>query len=41
MSPHLPLQEKIPAVNVQRFLRNMLPEGNGLEELEQRLDTFT
>ncbi|TAL62382.1 MAG: type II toxin-antitoxin system HipA family toxin, partial [Legionella sp.] len=33
VSPHLPLGEDIPSVNVQRFLRNMLPEGNGLEEL--------
>ncbi|MBB71185.1 MAG: HipA protein [Legionellales bacterium] len=33
LSPHLPLQEDIPTVNAQRFLRNLLPEGDGLEEL--------
>src|SRR5436190_23904798 len=33
VSPHLALQCDIPAVNVQRFLRNYLPEGNGLDEL--------
>lgn len=37
VSPHLPLDKKIPAINVQRFLRNLLPEGNALEEL---LHTF-
>ena len=33
VSPHLPLQGDIPTANVQRFLRNFLPEGNGLDEL--------
>jgi serine/threonine-protein kinase HipA len=33
VSPHLPLNTNIPTLNVQRFLRNLLPEGNGLEEL--------
>jgi serine/threonine-protein kinase HipA len=33
VSPHLPLTGKIPPLNVQRFIRNLLPEGNGLEEL--------
>ncbi len=33
ISPHLPLHEQIPSVNVERFLRNLLPEGNGLDEL--------
>lgn len=33
LSPHLPLQEDIPPINVQRFLRNYLPEGNGFEIL--------
>lgn len=33
VSPHLPLWGEIPTLNVQRFLRNLLPEGNGLEEL--------
>ncbi len=33
ISPHLPLHDDIPAINVQRFLRNLLPEGNGLSEL--------
>lgn len=33
VSPHLPLCGEIPTLNVQRFLRNLLPEGNGLEEL--------
>jgi serine/threonine-protein kinase HipA len=33
LSPHLPLNADIPTLNVQRFLRNLLPEGNGLEEL--------
>lgn len=33
ISPHLPLTDEIPAINVERFLRNLLPEGNGLEEL--------
>lgn len=33
VSPHLPLQGDIPTINVQIFLRNLLPEGNGLDEL--------
>jgi serine/threonine-protein kinase HipA len=33
ISPHLPLHEDIPPLNVQRFLRNLLPEGNPLEVL--------
>ncbi len=33
ISPHLPLQGDIPPLNVQRFLRNLLPEGNALDEL--------
>lgn len=33
VSPHLPLQDDIPLSNVQRFLRNLLPEGNAFEEL--------
>ncbi|MGD9592934.1 MAG: HipA domain-containing protein, partial [Candidatus Berkiella sp.] len=33
VSPHLPLNNDIPPINVQRFLRNLLPEGNALDEL--------
>lgn len=33
ISPHLPLHQDIPSLNVQRFLRNLLPEGNPLEVL--------
>ena len=33
LSPHLPLKENIPVLNVQRFLRNLLPEGHFLDEL--------
>jgi serine/threonine-protein kinase HipA len=33
ISPHLPLHEEISPLNVQRFLRNLLPEGNPLEIL--------
>jgi serine/threonine-protein kinase HipA len=33
ISPHLPINNDIPPVNVHRFLRNLLPEGNGLDEL--------
>lgn len=33
VSPHLPLNEAIPNINVSRFLRNLLPEGQALEEL--------
>ncbi len=35
VSPHLPLDGPIPPLNVQRFLRNLLPEGNGLDALLQ------
>lgn len=37
VSPHLPLGVAIPSINAQRFLGNLLPEGNALEEL---LSTF-
>lgn len=37
ISPHVPLDKEIPSLNVQRFLRNLLPEGNALEEL---INTF-
>ena len=37
ISPHLPLSADIPSLNIQRFLRNLLPEGSGLDEL---LSTF-
>ena len=37
LSPHLPLDNNIPPVNVQRFVRNLLPEGNGLDELVAHL----
>lgn len=33
VSPHLPLENDIPSISVQRFLRNLLPEGHGLDEL--------
>lgn len=33
ISPHLPLQGEISSLNVQRFLKNLLPEGSALEEL--------
>jgi len=33
VSPHLPLNGDIPSLNVQRFVRNFLPEGSALEEL--------
>lgn len=33
ISPHLSLQGDIPTLNVQRFLRNLLPEGQGFDEL--------
>lgn len=33
ISPHLPLSAEIPTLNVQRFLRNLLPEGQLLDEL--------
>lgn len=36
ISPHLPLDAPIAPLNVQRFVRNLLPEGTGLDELLQR-----
>lgn len=33
ISPHLYLDGNIPTVNVQRFLRNLFPEGEGLDTL--------
>ncbi len=33
LSPYLSLDNNISPVSVQRFLRNLLPEGNGLDEL--------
>lgn len=33
LSPNLPLNNEIPSENVERFLRNLLPEGNGLDAL--------
>ncbi len=33
LSPHLPLNIDIASENVERFLRNLLPEGNGFEAL--------
>lgn len=33
VSPYLPLNNIIPSENAERFLRNLLPEGNGLDEL--------
>ena len=33
ISPHLPLYKTVPTINVQRFLRNLLPEANALAEL--------
>lgn len=35
ISPHLPLNSEIPPINTQRFLRNLLPEGEGFDELVQ------
>lgn len=32
ISPHLPLVDNIPPLNAQRFLRNLLPEGQPLDE---------
>ena len=37
VSPHLPLHSDTPTLNVQRFLRNLLPEGKPLDVL---VDTF-
>ena len=33
VSPHLPLLDDIPPQNVQKYLRNLLPEGNAFDEL--------
>ena len=33
ISPHLPLSGEIPTVNIQRYLRNLFPEGDVLEIL--------
>jgi serine/threonine-protein kinase HipA len=33
ISPHLPFQSDTPTLNVQRFLRNLFPEGAVLDEL--------
>lgn len=33
ISPHLQLNNQIPSINVKRFLQNLLPEGNALDEL--------
>jgi serine/threonine-protein kinase HipA len=33
ISPHLPLQDDIPSLNVQRYLSNLLPEGKAFDEL--------
>lgn len=33
ISPFLPLKENISPINVQRFLKNLLPEGHALDEL--------
>ena len=33
ISPHLPLRENHSSQNISRFLRNLLPEGNCLEEI--------
>lgn len=33
VSPHLPFNSEIASLNIERFLRNLLPEGAGLEEL--------
>ena len=33
MSPHLPLSGEIPTANIQRYLRNLFPEGEVLETL--------
>jgi len=35
VSPHLPLSNDIPSININRFLRNMLPEGQAFDELIQ------
>ena len=33
ISPHLPLSGEIPTTNIQRYLRNLFPEGEVLETL--------
>jgi serine/threonine-protein kinase HipA len=33
LSPHLPLNNEVASENVERFLRNLLPEGKGLDAL--------
>ncbi len=33
ISPHLPLSGEIPTVNIQRYLRNLFPEGEVLETM--------
>ena len=33
ISPHLPLHGEVPTINLQRYLRNQLPEGEGLDTL--------
>lgn len=33
ISPHLPLSNTIPTTNIQRYLRNLFPEGDALETL--------
>lgn len=37
MSPHLPLSNEIPTININRFLRNLLPEGHAFDELIQNV----
>lgn len=37
LSPHLPLNAPSPPIALQRFLRNLFPEGNGFERL---LETY-
>lgn len=37
ISPNLPLSNDIPLLNVNRFLRNLLPEGYALDELLQNI----
>jgi serine/threonine-protein kinase HipA len=41
LTPHLPLNSNIPTINVQRFFRNLLPEGAGLDELVLTLQLST
>lgn len=33
ISPHIPLSDEIPTANIQRYLRNLFPEGEVLETL--------